>query len=809
MTEASDRLVFDGFNPEREGLREALCTLGNGYFATRGAAPESVADEVHYPGTYAMGCYNRLCSEIAGKTLENEDLVNLPNWLPLDFRIDGGLWFDLRQVRVVSHRLELDLRNGVLTRTCRFQDGQSRTTSLRQRRLVHMGQPHLAALETRVTAEDWTGVLEVRSALDGRICNNGVARYRGLRNRHLAPLETRVRDDGIVCLEVETSQSRIRIAEAARLRVHRDGAAVAGSPRTFESPGYVARHVRIDVEETSSVTLEKIAALYTSRDHAISECGLEACNAVRRAAGFDDLLRSHQAAWATLWRRFHIEFEDSDPEMTSRSLLVLRLHIFHLLQTASPNTIDLDAGIPARGLHGEAYRGHVFWDEIFIFPMLNFRMPEITRSLLMYRYRRLGEARAAAAGGGFRGALFPWQSASNGREETQKLHLNPHSGRWIPDNTHLQRHVNLAIAYNVWQYHQVTGDLEFLVSCGAEMVLEIARLFAGLAHLNEDLGRYEILGVIGPDEYHERPPGAPSPGVDNNAYTNIMAALMLWRALQLLDLLPEDHRQDLCDKLALTPAELERWDAISRKMRVVFHDDGIISQFEGYEALEEFDWDGYRLKYGDIHRLDRILESEGDDPNRYKLSKQADVLMLFYLLSSEELSLLFQRLGYPFAHETIPRNIEYYLHRTSHGSTLSRVVHSWVLARSDRERSWKLFTEALESDLGDLQGGTTAEGIHLGAMAGTVDLVQRGYTGIEPRDDVLWFNPCLPQALRRLALGIRYRGHSLQIELTHDRLTVTALRGTAESIEIGVKGQLVRLATGETRSFDLSVAQRE
>ena len=152
MTEAFDRLVFDGFDPEKEGLREALCTLGNGYFATRGAAPESVADDVHYPGTYAIGCYNRLSSEIAGKTLENEDLVNLPNWLALDFRIDGGPWFDLRQVRIISHRLELDLGNGVLTRVCRFQDGQSRTTALRQRRLVHMGQPHLAALETRLTA---------------------------------------------------------------------------------------------------------------------------------------------------------------------------------------------------------------------------------------------------------------------------------------------------------------------------------------------------------------------------------------------------------------------------------------------------------------------------------------------------------------------------------------------------------------------------------------------------------------------------------------------------------------------------------
>src|SRR5690606_37414228 len=159
------------------------------------------------------------------------------------------------------------------------------------------------------------------------------------------------------------------------------------------------------------------------------------------------------------------------------------------------------------------------------------------------------------------------------------------------------------------------------------------------------------------------------------------------------------------------------------------------SQFEGYERLEEFDWEGYRAKYGDIQRLDRILEAEGDSVNCYKASKQADVLMLFYLFSSEELESVFTRLGYPFPHESIPRIIDYYVHRTSNGSTLSRIVHSWVLARADRTRSWALLEEALESDIADIQGGTTAEGIHLGAMAGTVDLVQRGHTGLEIHED--------------------------------------------------------------------------
>jgi alpha,alpha-trehalase len=466
--------------------------------------------------------------------------------------------------------------------------------------------------------------------------------------------------------------------------------------------------------------------------------------------------------------------------------------------------MDLDVGVPSRGWHGEAYRGHIFWDELFIFPMINLRLPEITRELLMYRYRRLDAARENARQAGYRGAMFPWQSASNGHEESQEVHLNPKSGRWIPDNSRLQRHVNAAVAYNLYQYFQVTRDMEFIAFYGAEMMLEIARFWAAIVEYNSELERYEILGVMGPDEYHDAYPDADRPGLDNNAYTNIMAVWVLNHAREMLDLLPEDVRRELCAKLDLSAEEFRLWEDISHKMRVVFHDEGIISQFEGYDQLEELDWQGYRQKYHDIQRLDRILEAESDSPNRYKASKQADVLMLFYLLSAEELAKIFKQLDYRFEYETIPRNIEYYLKRTSHGSTLSRVVHSWVLARSDRTRSWELFCEALQSDVSDIQGGTTPEGIHLGAMAGTVDQLQRGYTGIVTRGDVLYFNPCLPEDLSRLKLKIRYRAHFLEIEMTAETLRVSAIRSGEEPIKIGVNGKIYHLSPASGREFPLT-----
>ena len=550
------------------------------------------------------------------------------------------------------------------------------------------------------------------------------------------------------------------------------------------------------------VTIEKTVALYTSRDRAISESGLAASEKVAGAPGFDALLATHVLAWEHLWRSFDIELEDHG-EATIEAGGVLRLHVFHLLQTASRHSTELDVGAGARGLHGEGYRGHVFWDDLFIFPVLNYRMPEITRGLLMYRYRRLDAARAAARTAGHRGAMYPWQSGSDGREETPSIYFNPRSERWIPDHTHLQRHVGAAIVYNVWQYYQVTGDRRFLDGAGAEMVLEVARFVASLASFNAELERYEIRGVMGPDEYHSGYPGSARPGLDNVAYMNVMAVWVLCRALDVLAALPHDHRRELCERIGLGDEELATWDAISRKMRLVFLDGGILAQFEGYDRLAELDWDAYRARYGDIHRLDFILESEGDSPNRYKLSKQADVLMLFFLFSTEELRAIFERLGYPFEGEVIPRTIDYYVRRTSHGSTLCRVAHAWVLARANRPGSWELFREALLSDVADIQGGTTREGIHLGAMAGTVDLVQRCYTGLELREDVLWINPRLPHGVRRLALLVRYRTHTLELQIGHDVLVVSAARCEIPSMKIGVRDQVHELAAGERRTFPL------
>ena len=826
-------LAYDGFDPARQGLREALCTLGNGYFAARGAAEESRADAVHYPGTYLAGCYNRLETTVGGRAVVNEDLVNLPNWLCLGFRLEDGPWFELSAVEILAYRQELDFRNGVLTRRVRFRDPAGRMASVRSRRLVHMKQPHLAALEMTLKAENWSGTATLRSALDGAVVNSGVPRYRDLDSKHLEVLEKGTAGPDGTYLVAQTGQSRIRVALAARTRLFRskedsepnfeDSAAPeenaeteaaekepkeyrnpnrrsSGDERlaeehrgTVEEPEAIAQEITVAIEPGWAVTVEKTAALYSSRDRAVSECGHAARLAVSECGRFGELLESHSRAWRSLWRRCDVELPERPEEQK-----VLRLHLFHLLQVTSPHTVGLDVGAPARGLHGEAYRGHVFWDEIYILFSSMARMPEIARTLLLYRYHRLDAARRAAREEGLEGAMYPWQSGSDGSEETQKLHLNPNSGRWLEDHSHRQRHVNVAIAYNLWRYWRTTGDREFMDRYGAEMILEIARLWASLARWNEDAQRYEITGVMGPDEYHDRYPDSDAGGLRNNAYTNVMVVWLLERALDALALLGEGRRAELSGEIGLGPEDERRWRDITRKMTVPFHRDGVISQFEGYDALDEFDWRGYREKYGNIERLDRILEAEGDSTNRYKVSKQADVLMLLYLLRTEDLKALFRQLGYDLGDDAIRRTVDYYTARTSHGSTLSRVVHAAVTARFDPRTSWRYFQEALQSDVADIQGGTTPEGVHLGAMGGLDDLVLSRYAGIDTMGETLSLDPCLPDDLPGLRLGFQYRGRRLALDLTRARVRIALDEESGAPLDVVVRGVRRTLRPGVT-----------
>lgn len=247
------------------------------------------------------------------------------------------------------------------------------------------------------------------------------------------------------------------------------------------------------------------------------------------------------------------------------------------------------------------------------------RRPSVARSVVNYRWRRLPAAREAAAALGFHGALLPWQSGSDGRKDTPRWLFNRRAGRWVPDYSHLQRHAGLAVAFNAWQYFLATQDREWLLRHGAELILEVARLVASMAEHDQAADRFHLRGIMGPDEYHTGSPDNLGAGLDDNAYTNVMAAWVCAQACGIMTLLYGHDLEDLRARLTIEPSEIARWRHVSNRMFVPFHE-GIISQFAGYEALQELDWEHYRNAHTNIERLDLVLEAEGDCTNRYRLT---------------------------------------------------------------------------------------------------------------------------------------------------------------------------------------------
>ncbi|MEH2080008.1 MAG: hypothetical protein V7K89_08315 [Nostoc sp.] len=785
-------LVFDGYDPKDEGHREALCTLGNGYFVTRAAAIEVTDDEIHYPGTYRAGLYNRLVTCIEGEASDDESLVNLPNWLPLTFRIDGGNWFSIDAVEILTYCQTLDIKGGVLHRQIKFRDWQGRQTTLHEQRFVSMAQPHLAGLQLQLTAENWSGEMEIRSAIDGQVTNNNVKRYEPYNQQHLEPLRTETIQPEGIWLMVRTKQSRIEIAVAARTRVF-VGSHEVNLPRTVDrETAQIGERLQLQVERGTTIQIEKIVALYTSRDHATSESAEATRQAIQDAPSFAELLIAHQCAWKRLWMRCNIELEPVE------NLRTLRLHIFHILQTVSPHTADLDVGVPSRGWHGEDYRGHIFWDETFVLPFLACRFPEIARSMLLYRYRRLSAAKILARQHGYKGAMFPWRSASTGREETPHFQFSLLSGHWMRDHTNLQHHINAIIACNLWRYYNLTNDLAFLMDYGAEMMVEITRFWASIVTYNPDLDRYEICGVVGPDEYHTAYLDAKTPGINNNTYTNVMAVWTLCRMQEVLNLLPPSCCREFCDRLNLSQEEIKHWDIVSRKMRVVFQDDGILSQYEGFDRLQEFDVQPFCDQ-----QFNLILEAKGDDVNRYQVTKQADTAMLFFLLSETELTTLLERNGYSFNRTQMQRTIAHHLRHTVHESSLSRLVYAGALARCDREKSWQLFMETLFADLSGASSGETKNGIHLGAMAGTLHLLQHHYLGLHAYGSNICLDPYLPTSLNRFCVSLQHQGNDLEIEVIDSHLNVTASPINLSSVQIVCWGNVMDLQPGTSITFNL------
>lgn len=791
-------LIYNEFIPEKEKHTEALCTIGNGYLGCRGAFEESVSSNHHYPGTYIAGLYNRRISKVGDRDIENEDFVNCPDWTFLNFKISGDSWFDILKGEILNYKKQLNLYDGTLLREIRFRHNSGNITKIQSIRCVSMTKAHLAAIQYRLTPENYSEKIYIKSALKGDIKNEGVERYKQLNQLHLQAKSGSI-DGSTLFLEVTTAQSNITIVESAKHTLFLNENLISPIYTSANYDRYVEIDFEVDAEQGDTVSCEKIVGIYTSNDAGIDSPSQAVRELLNASGTFRNILEESSAKWHSIWEEIDIELNGDD-----RTQQILRVHAYNMMVCASFFNAEIDAAIPARGLHGEAYRGHVFWDEMFMFPFFNVHFPDISKSLLMYRYRRLNAARAYAKEYGYCGAMFPWQSGSDGREETQIVHLNPKSGKWGDDYSSLQRHISLAVAYNFWVYFKTTGDSDFYQDFGAEVLLDITKFWVSKCKRNPETNRYEIDKVMGPNEFHEMVPGATEGGIKDNAYTNILVAWLIGCAQETLEIVDENTRRRLRDTLSIQEGDIEKWDDVARNLNIIVKND-IISQYDGFLDLDELDWDHYRKKYGSIGRMDRILKAEGKSPDDYQLGKQADLIMTFFVLPLPIVESVLSQMGYTFNRDLLRKNYDYYIKRTSHGSTLSLIVHSYVAALlGDMETSIDWYDKSLDADIHDIQGGTTQEGIHAGLMGGTLNQLLTAYVGLDLWKDHVVINPRLPKKWRSCAFKFQFRGTKYTVTITQEAITVCVVSGEAEKNAIEINNHMYTLTIGNKLTVQLT-----
>jgi len=741
-TDPAWTLIEDGLTPVREHEIESLFTVANGYSGTRGALVVQ-GTPLSSPATFLAGVFDRRRPD------DIPEFAVGPDWTGLRLFVEGYA-LRLDEGEPVTYRRVLDLRHGVLWREWLHQDLNGRRTRIVGFRLASLAERHLLFQSILIVPENYTGRLRLEARIEPP--------PRHLPSPARGPLELvppeadaerasplAGRGSPLV-LTFCTRHTDILAAFAAHSSVHRV------APATYRAeiqPGRAVERWEAEVVMGEGLRLDRLVAVETSRDtDSPAEAALHRLQAwVGRDA---ELLEAHARAWLERWADADIEVEGDEAAQR-----VLRFALYHLVAAANPE--DERVSVGARGLTGVGYKGHVFWDtETFMLPFYSLAYPAAARAMLMYRYHTLNAARQKAASGGYRGALYAWESADSGEEVTPTSVVGP-LGEVIPILTgQLEHHISADVAYAVWQYWEATGDDEFLRVAGAEILLETARFWASRGTAGPD-GRWHIRQVIGPDEYHE--------GVDDNAYTNLLAQWNLTAAAEAAGLLAERWPEDwqrLRSRLALAPREPEEWRTIARAMYTGLDPrSGLFEQFAGYFALEPIDLTAYA---GQNMPLDLLLGREKVQGSQ--IVKQADVVMAVYLL--------WDRL----APEVRAANFRHYEPRTAHGSSLSPAIHAAVAARlGDLGLAWRYFWQTAEIDLANNMGNAS-HGVHMAALGGLWQAAVMGFGGIRPSAHGLVVEPHLPPKWHALRCRLRWRGR---------RVTV-GIRQAPRRVEVAVDG---------------------
>lgn len=747
-----------------EYSEESLTTIGNGFFGVRGTTPEMTTSEDFCTGIYLAGVYNQTDSKVDGQTISNEDLVNLPNGQFLTLKVDDEV-LTFSDGQVSDFHRYLNFHDNQVHFSYLFTTKTGKKIQLEVTKQASFYNLHTLVIKYQATPLNFSGDITFITAIDGDVRNYNVKRYRNLNQRHLV-IKDQKAEDNYLYQYSQTTTSHINILEASKLT----GPFQTDALETTTSNTSISQEITLAAQENTPLKLEKTVEFY--RFFAFDQ--QEAEQKWHSTWKFEDI-GSETKLNEQLWEQVGIELTG---DLYDQKLI--NLHTFHLLVSANQNsTPKLDVSVTSRGLHGEAYRGHIFWDELFIAPFYLAHNPQVVKAMLLYRYRRLQAAKDLASENNYQGAMYPWQSGLKGDEQSQKIHLNPLTNKWDLDNSRLQNHVSLAIAYNIISYLNTTNDQEFLNNYGLEMLLEIGKFWLSKLEYDAPTDRFHIDKVMGPDEFHEAYPHSQEPGLKDNAYTNILVSWLFNELEKIKASSSEILLRNLTTKVGFSEMDWQLLNRAKDRLSLEINQNDIVAQYQGFFDLQPLDFAAYREKYGNIDRMDRILKSEGKEINDYQAIKQPDFLMLYYLFDVATVNRLIENLGYQIPQDFFEKNLAYYESITTHGSTLSRVIHSELaLANHEPDKALAFYQTALESDYHDIQGGTTAEGIHTGVMASTYWLMIHAFGGVHLDNQQLAIQPQLPAKWQALKFNFTHYQINYQLEIRHNLVKISADKPT-------------------------------
>ncbi|HEX2336789.1 MAG TPA: glycosyl hydrolase family 65 protein [Hyphomicrobiaceae bacterium] len=742
-------LTHEGYNVLTENAVESRFALGNGFLGMRASRPVSRGPTwvswlghirwASWPRCYVAGLFDR-----PNTVPPVPALVPVADWSRVTLVLDGNPQLLLDGEFLASAR-QLDMRRGILLSDLSYRAHAGITICSGELRLVSLADRALALQLLRFSLD--------RDGIDVTLEANFAMAGMGME-----PLQL---DRDVCAWRTEGSGKAVAMAGSVTLRA--DGRPLV--PERSFSLRWIWRWRSVAGQE---LELDRLVTVARS-DRSADDPALVAADAMARgrALGWRGVLAAHETAWRQHWDASDVIIEGDDKVQEA-----VRFAVYHLTSAANPE--DECVSVGARGLTGDAYFGHVFWDtEIYLLPFYVGVWPEAARALLMYRYHTLHGARAKAAHFGFRGALYAWESADTGEETTPERVIGADGTPVEILTGRMEHHISADVAYAVWQYWRFTRDDDFFLRAGAEMLLETARFWASRAVAEAD-GKRHIRHVIGPDEYHE--------DVDDNAFTNVMARWNIGRGLETMDLLRErwpNHAAALREKLALGDDELADWrDAIARIVTGLDAATGIYEQFVGYHKLEQLDLSLYADRKMPI---DVVIGPERTQ--RSQVVKQADVVALIALLPDE------------FPGAAAKANFRHYEPRCAHGSSLSAGIHALVAARlGETETALRFLRQAAIADL-ELDPNS-AGGIRIAGLGGLWQAIILGFAGLDLKSDMLGIDPRLPPHWRSLSFRVCWRGRSVAIRIAGKTAQATLVDG--EGMEIRIAGTRGKLTPGVT-----------